>query len=74
MMPFTLTEHAVMRFLQRKKAKLNKDKNRKDDHFDSYLALKLEAEQSLLIYVSEDHQTIPIFLTTKYKFGWCGNS
>ena len=54
---FSLTEHAVMRFLQRKKKKLNKDKE-KDDHFDSYIALKLEAEQSLLIYVSADHQTL----------------
>ena len=58
MMPFNLTEHAVMRFLQRKQKKLNKDKNKNDDHFDSYLALKQEAEQSLLIYVSADHQTL----------------
>ena len=58
MMPFNLTEHAVMRFLQRKKTKLNKDSNKKDDHFDSYLALKQEAEHSLLIYVSTDRQTL----------------
>lgn len=57
MMPFNLTEHAVMRFLQRKTKKLNKDKQ-KDDHFDSYLALKQEAEQSLLVYISTDHQTL----------------
>ena len=47
-----------MRFLQRKKTKLNKDSNKKDDHFDSYLALKQEAEHSLLIYVSTDRQTL----------------
>ena len=58
MMPFNLTEHAVMRFLQRKKSKLNKDKNKNDDHFDSYLTLKTEAQNSILVYVSTDHQTL----------------
>lgn len=58
MMPFNLTEHAVMRFLQRKKGKLNKDKKTKDDHFDSYLALKVEAQNSILVYVSTDRQTL----------------
>ena len=58
MMPFNLTEHAVMRFLQRKKGKLNKDKKTKDDHFDSYLALKMEAQNSIIVYVSTDRQTL----------------
>ena len=53
MMPFNLTEHAVMRFRQRKK-----NKNKNDDTFYSYIELKAEAMHSVLVYVSADHQTL----------------